>query len=155
MEEKKVDPIVSSAEKPLEASVTTESPTVEEKPETPEIDPEAGKADPLLDGYYKTNPFFYEVAEYFNIDTKDYDEAAPKLSVIMDWIVKKFDVHKPEDILMKLREGEDMVQPPTWGEKRYTNLFKYARLEAQQMSIKKAMSAFERRPNDRQNENKG
>lgn len=150
MEEKKVDPIVSSAEKPLENNITTEPTAMEEKPKATggsETNPEAGKADPLLDGYYKTNPFFYEVAEYFNIDTKDYDEAAPKLSVIMDWIVKKFDVHKPEDILMKLREGEDMVQPPTWGEKRYTNLFKYARLEAQQMSIKKAMSAFERRPN--------
>ena len=128
--------------------IATIEPKKEETPgETPIVE-EVKKADPLLDAYYKENPFFYEVAEYFNIDTKNYDEAAPKLSVIVDWIVKKFDVHKPEDILLKLRQGEDMVQPPTWGEKRYTNLFKYARLEAQQLSIKKAMSAFERKPHD-------
>lgn len=151
MEEKTVEPIVSTPEKPVEQPVVAETPKEEVKPEAQdktESDPEAGKADPLLDGYYKTNPFFYEVAEYFNLETRDYDEAAPKLSVIVDWIVQTFDVHKPEDILMKLREGEDMVQPPTWGEKRYTNLFKYARLAAQGNSIKKAMSAFERKPND-------
>jgi hypothetical protein len=121
----------------------------ETRPSTPEVnnDPEAGKVDPLLDGYYRENPFFYEVAEYFNIETKDYDVAAPKLAVIVDWIVETFDVHKPEDILMKLREGEDMVQRPGWDEKRYTNLFKYARLAAKGNSIKKAMSAFERKPN--------
>lgn len=116
---------------------------------TPEVnnDPEAGKADPLLDGYYKSNPFFYEVASYFDIKSDDQAEAAPKLSVIVDWIVEKYDVHTPEDILLKLRQSEDLVQKPGWDEKRYTNLFKYARLEAQQKSIGKAMQAFQRDPN--------
>lgn len=150
MEEKDKSPIVSDPVAPTTPPTpTTEVPKVENSPEKEEApkDPEAGKVDPLLDGYYRENPFFYEVAEYFNIETKEYDEAAPKLSVIVDWIVKTFDVHKPEDILMKLREGEDMVQRPSWGEKRYTNLFKYARLAAQDASIKKAMSAFERKSN--------
>jgi len=147
MEENVVKPAEVST--PTEETPKVEAPVNEALKEEvkPEVDPEAGKADPLLDGYYRENPFFYEVAEYFNLETKDYDNAAPKLSVIVDWIVQTFDVHKPEDILMKLREGEDMVQPPTWGEKRYTNLFKYARLAAQGASIKKAMSAFERRSN--------
>jgi hypothetical protein len=111
------------------------------KPTVPETndDPEFGKADPLLDGYYKSNPFFYEVADYFNIPTQDHADAAPKLSVIVDWLVQKYDVHTPEEILLKLRQSEDMVQKPGWDEKRYTNLFKYARLEAQQKSIGKAM----------------
>ncbi len=153
MEEKVVSatqtPVVTppSAEK---ASVP-ESPVEakENKPTVPEVnnDPEAGKADPLLDGYYKSNPFFYEVAEYFSIPTQDHADAAPKLSVIVDWLVEKYDVHTPEDILFKLREAEDMVQKPGWDEKRYTNLFKYARLESQQKSIRKAMSAFQRDPN--------
>lgn len=133
---------VSVPESPVEVKPTT-------TPETPMVneDPEAGKADPLLDGYYKSNPFFYEVTEYFNIPTQDHAEAAPKLSVIVDWLVEKYDVHTPEDILFKLREAEDMVQKPGWDEKRYTNLFKYARLESQQKSIRKAMSAFQRDPN--------
>jgi len=149
MEEKIVDPVKEA----LVADGAIVDPKLEEPikegEETPKIetDPEVGKVDPLLDGYYKTNPFFYEVAEYFNIDPRDYDQAAPKLATIMDWIVEKFDVHKTEDILFKLRMAEDMVQRPGWDEKRYTNLFKYARLAAQDNSIKKAMSAFQRDPN--------
>lgn len=133
---------VSVPESPVEAKPTN-------TPETPEVNdnPEAGKADPLLDGYYKTNPFFYEVADYFNIAPQDQADAAPKLSVIVDWLVQKFDVHTPEDILLKLRQSEDLVQKPGWDEKRYTNLFKYARLEAQQKSIGKAMAAFQKDPN--------
>ena len=151
MEEKVVPttqtPIVTP---PYAKKVSVPESPVETKPTTPEVnnEPEAGKADPLLDGYYKTNPFFYEVADYFNIDAKDHDVAAPKLATIVDWIINKFGVNKPEDILLQLRLAEDMVQRPRWDEKRYTNLYKYARLDAKQESIKRAMTAFQRNPND-------
>lgn len=142
-------------EKPIVSTPPTEAP-VEEAPKTEPLKTEDAdkegtaeprRADPLLDDHYRTNPFFYEVAEYFNVESRDYDVAAPKLATIVEWIVSKFDVHKPEDILVKLRAAEDMVQRPGWDEKRYTNLFKYARLDQQELAIKKAKSAFERTMN--------
>lgn len=154
MEEKTVAPAVQPTPvTPPSEKVTTptqENPPKEVKPtETPEIDkdPEAGKADPLLDGYYKSNPFFYEVASYFDVKPENQAEAAPKLSVVVDWIVEKYNVHTPEDILLKLRQTEELVQKPEFGQERYSNLYKYARLAAQHRSTEKAMQAFQRDPN--------
>lgn len=142
---------------------TQPSPPEAEKTVTPEVkseikseelvnnDPERGKADPLLDGYYRTNPFFFEVASYFNVEQKDFDVAAPKLGVIVDWVREKFGITKPEDILLKIRASEDMVQRPGWDEKRYTNLYKYVYLDNQARAIEKAKKAFERNPNGKSN----
>lgn len=105
------------------------------------------KADPDLTAPYKGNPFFEQVASYFNVDSRDYDTAAPKLGVIVDWIQEKFGVKTPEDILLKLREAEDMVQRPGWDEKRYTNLYKYVYLDNQALAIEKAKKAFRRGQN--------
>ena len=103
------------------------------------------KSDPALEGPYRQSPFFYEVANYFNIESKDIDVAAPKIGVIVDWVQEKYGVKTPEDILLKIREAEDIVQRPGWDEKRYTNLYKYVYLDNQAIAIEKAKKAFERR----------
>ena len=123
----------------------------EEKKETPveavNNDPEAKKVNPILDDYYLTNPFFYEVANYFGIEQRDYDVAKDNLSVIVDYITQEYGIKQPEDILLKIRSLEDTIMRPDWGTSRYKNLYKYIRLASQKQSIQKAMKAFERSPN--------
>jgi hypothetical protein len=130
----------STKEKPIVENVES----VVEEPK----DPEAGKTDVVIDDYYTINPFFYEVASYFGVEQKDFDIAAPKLSVIVDWIVNQFSTKDPGEILLKLSELENSLQKPMWDEKRYTNLYKYVRLSNQRSSIEKAMKAFERKNNN-------
>ena len=124
----------------------------EEKKETPveavNNDPEAGKADPLLDGYYLTNPFFYDVANYFSVEPKDFDIAKDKLSMIVDYVVTEYDLKEATDVLLKIRELEDSITPPSWEEKRYNNLYKYIRLATKKASLTKAMKAYERRKDE-------
>ena len=47
-------------------------------------------------------------------------------------------------MVLSLRKLEDEIQPPSWGEKRYTNLYRYIRLAAKKQSIQKAMGAFKK-----------
>lgn len=96
------------------------------------------------DPYY-TDPTFYEVANYFGIQQEEYAAAKYKLSEVVDYAIREGKSNKPEHILMQLRKLEDMIQPPGWGEKRYTNVYKYVRLASKNQSIKQAMSAFEKK----------
>lgn len=96
------------------------------------------------DPYY-TDPLFYEVANYFDVKQEEYAGAKYKLSDIVDYVIREGKSNKPEDVLRGLRKLEDTVQPPGWGEKRYTNVHKYIRLAARKQSISQAMSAFERK----------
>ena len=121
------------------------SPEVEIK-DSPEIkeNPDSKVADPNLDDHYLINPFFYEVANHFGVEQKDFDVAAPKLSAIVDWITSEIDSKDPGDILLKISEIENKIQKPMWDEKRYTNLYRYIRLANQATSVGKAMKALER-----------
>ena len=100
---------------------------------------------PVLDGYYLTNPFFYDVANYFSIEPQDFGVTKDKLSVIVDYVVSEYDIKGADDILLKIREIEDGIVPPSWDEKRHNNLYKYIRLATKKQSIQKAMKAYERR----------
>lgn len=130
------------------APQTAEDPAVEQTSKTEQVkeitDTTPDAVDPLLDGHYATNPFFYEVANFFGIEQEDYEVAKEKLAAIVDWAYQETGSKKPEDILLKLRELEDKVQPAQWGEKRYTNVYRYIRLASQKQSVEKAMQAFER-----------
>lgn len=46
------------------------------------------------------------------MEQRDHDVAAPKLSVIVDYITQKYQIKEPGEILLKLREIEDSLQPP-------------------------------------------
>jgi hypothetical protein len=107
--------------------------------------PEEAKGVDILEAPYITNPFFYEITNYFGIEQQDYDNAKEKLAAIVDWAFKDSNSKKPEDILASIRKAEDVIQPPQWGEKRYTNLYRYIRLASQKQAVQKAMSAFERK----------
>jgi hypothetical protein len=114
-------------------------------PEVPTQDPDSAKpADPLLDGYYITNPFFHELANFFGVEQRDFATAKDKLSVIADWAYKESTDKSAEDVLMTIRKLEDRIQPAEWGERRYSNVYKYVRLAAKAQALKQAMSAFEK-----------
>jgi hypothetical protein len=123
---------------PQESTVKVESEPVkvEEKVEEEHFDP--------LTEPYVTNPFFYEVANYFGVEQGEYDRAKDKLSVIVDWAFEETQSKKPEDILLKIRELEDTLTAPDFGERRYSNVYKYVRLASRAQSFKKAMKALEK-----------
>ena len=140
-------PAVSSVSEPKAPTIvvvktTSEAPIPE--PETPKETPVAGDMTIPTDAYY-TDPTFYEVANYFGIQQEEYASAKYKLSEVVDYAIREGKSNKPEHVLLQLRKLEDMIQPPAWGEKRYTNVYKYVRLAAKGQSIKQAMSAFERK----------
>lgn len=133
------EPIIQSKDTvktPVESTVV--EPVEEKVIEEPEIDP--------LTEPYITNPFFYEITNYFGIEQRDYENTKDKLSVIVDWAHEETNSRKPEDILLAIRHLEDRIQPAEWGERRYANVYKYIRLASKSQAIKKAMSAFEKNP---------
>jgi len=136
---KPVNPVESAEIKPAET-------TPEDKaPETPVKESEGdAPADPLLDGYYMTNPFFHELANFFGIEQRDFESTKDKLSVIADWAYKESQSKEPGEILLTLRRLENKIQPADWGEKRYSNVYKYIRLAMQKQSLEKSMAAFEK-----------
>ena len=115
-------------------AVTTTEGTIKEK--KPEID--GNKVDALIptDPYYM-DPLFYEMANYFGVEQEEYGSAKNKLSEILEYVIRDTKSNKPEDVLKALRELEDTVQPPEWGEKRYTNVYKYVRLATKQKTIQR------------------
>jgi hypothetical protein len=97
---------------------------------------------------YLTSPVFYEVAQYFDIKQEEYSEARQKLEEIVKHAQYMSQSNDWADVLHMIREFEDQIQPPSWGERRYTNLYKYIRLSSQRDHLNKALSAYERRPNE-------
>lgn len=132
------EPIIQSETTPKTPVETTEVTPVEKTLQEPDA------VDPLTEPYL-TNPFFYEIANYFGVEQRDFEIAKDKLSVIVDWAYEETKSKKPEDILLKIREVEDNLQSPDFGERRFANVYKYVRLAARSQAIKKAMSAFERK----------
>lgn len=95
---------------------------------------------------YQTSPLFYEVANYFGIEQHNYDTAKNELSLIVDWAIEEGKSNKIEDVLVKIRELEDNIINPGWGERRYANVYRYLRLATKMQSFKKALSAYQKNP---------
>lgn len=93
---------------------------------------------------YATSPLFYEMVNYFSVDQKDYDAVKNEMSVITEWAIRKARSNKGEDVLRAIRELEDNIRPPEWGERRYQNVYRYLRLERQQWALDQAKQAFSR-----------
>lgn len=151
MEEKTVQPKVNPTAPPQPTSTFTPTPRVDHTPVTEQIQkvkpaeekPVSGDMTIPTDPYY-TDPLFYEVVNYFNIPQEDYGVAKYKISDIVDYVIRQSGSNRPEDVLKGLRELEEKVQPPAWGERRYTNVYRYVRLAAKNQAIQQAMSAFEK-----------
>ncbi len=51
-----------------------------------------------------------------------------------------------QDILPIIRELEDKIMKPAWGETRYGNLYRYLRLAVKRDAFDQALGAFEQKP---------
>ncbi len=91
---------------------------------------------------YQTDPLFYAIADYFNVPSEEYHMAKDYISEITDYVIREQKSNDPAVLLKAIREIENKVQPPQWGEKRYWNIRKYVRLAARKGQIEKAMGAF-------------
>lgn len=151
MEEKTVQPKVNPTVSPQPTSSFTPTPRVDHTPVTeqiqqvkpPEDRPVAGDMTIPTDPYY-TDPLFYEVVNYFNIPQEDYGVAKYKVSDIVDYVIREIGTNEPDKVLNGIRDLEEKVQPPAWGEHRYTNIYRYVRLASKGQAIKNALSAFEK-----------
>lgn len=110
---------------------------------TPEKKEEEFKPIEIPSEDYKTSPLFYEVANFFNIEAKQYSQAADKLSVITDWAIEEANSNKLHDILPVIRQLENKIMKPNWGETRYGNLYRYLRLSMKRDAWNKALKSFE------------
>ncbi len=118
----------------------TNDPKFESKPElTPEEVEEL-----ILNNDYLTSPLFYDVANYFNIDSHDYDEAKGKLGEITEWAIRNCKSNKTGDVLLEFKKIEGRLGAPALGEKRYKSVYRYVKLVFQKQSLEKEISAFER-----------
>lgn len=95
------------------------------------------------DPYYM-DPLFYEVANYFGLQQEDYDGAKNKMADIVDYVIRDIKDNAPDKVLTRLREIERSLQPPSWDEKRYSNIHKYIRLAARKTAVETSMKAFEK-----------
>lgn len=96
-------------------------------------------------GDYRTDPLFYEIANYFGIRQEDYDASKIKVATIVEHVINEVKTNDPSKILLKLREYEDMLAAPDFGERRYEVLYRYIRLAGKKYATEQAMSAFEKR----------
>lgn len=113
---------------------------------TPEKPKEEFKPIEIPSEEYLRSPLFYEVANYFNIESKEYQGAADKLSIITEWAINEANSNKLHDILPVIRQLEDKIMRPAWGETRYGNLYRYLRLAMKKDAILKAVGAYEKVP---------
>lgn len=150
MEEKVVKPQTGT---PAPAPTVADAPVVEAESHVEQLQkltdaPNEQKqvdVDSLIpsDPYYM-DPLFYEVANYFGLEQEDYDAAKNKLSDIVEYVIRQNKSNSPETVLKAIRQMEQSIQPPSWDEKRYTNVHKYVRLAAKKGTIEQAMKAFEK-----------
>lgn len=121
---------------------------VEAKQEAKDLAPDLNDSDTagnlVPEGDWRTSPLFYEVSQFLGVDTKNYEQDADKIGLIVDWAINNTGSNKIEDIFTAIRSLEDELQPPAWGETRYNNLFKYLRLESKASPFIKALNAFKK-----------
>lgn len=138
-----VAPAQTPAQAPAQVTIQVQQ-VPAQAPETPQETPEKEVDVELLipKDSYQTDPLFYAISDYFNIPPEEYHLAKDYLAEITDYVIRETKSNDPAVLLKKIREIEDQVQPPQWGEKRYWNIRKFVRLAAKKNSIEKAMSAF-------------
>ena len=93
---------------------------------------------------YRHDPLFYEVVNYLGIKENEYDTVKNKISEIVDYVIRAKGSNDPAEILTGIRQIEDRIQPPTFGERRFSNVHRYVRLAGKKQAISQAMSAFEK-----------
>lgn len=149
MSENTVKPVEGPVSAPIEteapSAVTAENTSGKEADDVLNRPAEEPARNLIPEDHYLSSPLFHEIANYFSIESKDYEAVKDKLSVITDYVINKEDSNKLEDVMMGIRKLEDNIQPPNWGEKRYDNIYRWLRLATQRDAVDKAMNSLERK----------
>lgn len=124
----------------IEPDIDAPAVSNEEDPSDPNSGAEKQELIPQDD--WHTSPMFYEIANFLGVDSKDYEGAADQISTITDWAIEEANSNKIEDIMSTIRGLEDKLQPPPWGERRYSNIYRALRMEARYKASKQALGAF-------------
>ncbi len=95
---------------------------------------------------WETSPMFYEIANFFNIESKFYNAEKDKISVITDWAINKAGSNKIEDIYHTIRELEQNLMHMDAFEKPHNLIYRYLRLQAHADAANSAVRAFQRGP---------
>lgn len=124
-----------------------------EKPEKPTLQ----KADPpkvlMPEENYLSSPLFYKVANYFGLTTpQQWELAKNQLSVITDWAVLKSESIEGVKILEKIRELEDSLRSPGYGETRHANVYRFVRLLGQQENLERELKVYKPKENIEEND---
>lgn len=131
--------------KPVQITIETapEAKTPVQPGETP-VDPNSPEERQNLipQENWQTDPLFYELANFLGVESREYDVAADQISVITDWAIQEAGSNKIEDIMHAIRGLEDKLQPPPWGERRYSHIYRALRMEARYQASKKALGAY-------------
>lgn len=93
---------------------------------------------------YHISPLFYDIANYFSVEPREFEDAKIKLSEITDWAILSAKSNKPEDVMREIRRLENKLATPDWGLRRYKHVYQYVRLASQRDRYNKALSSFER-----------
>ncbi len=128
---------ITQSTTPVVPPIIVVTPPAQAEPAEPEVNVETL----IPTGDYRTDPTFYAIADYFNVPTEDYPIAKDYLGEIVEYVIRDTKSNDTPTILKKIREIEDQVQTPQWGEKRYWNIRKYIRLASRKSDIEKAMGA--------------
>lgn len=133
--------------KPIQSQTTTTDVVVPLAPEAPKVDtpvdpnsPEERAESPT--DPWQTSPLFYELSNFLGVESREYDALKDQISVITDWAVREANSNKLEDITHKIRELEEKLQPPAWGEKRVNHIYRFLRLESRFDATRKALGAY-------------
>src|SRR3990167_5395884 len=135
MEDNAPQPIIPPQPSTPPESISTLKPTTETKTkEEPAVE--------IPEENWRVSPLFYEVASFLGIDEKNYETAAPKMSLIVDWAITQAKSNKVHDLLPIISQLERTLMPPTWGERRYEVLYRYLRLAIKRDAFEKALNSF-------------
>jgi len=140
-------PLVQSTAEAGQPVKIVVQPAVPEHPTiTDVVDPnsEAERSELIPTQNWETDPMFYELANYLNVDSKDYGAMADKVSVITEWAIRESNSNKSEDLMHTIRGLEEKLQPPEWGVKRINHIYNFLRMESQYSAHKKALGAYSR-----------
>ena len=149
MEEHIVKPIVSTIQPTVQQvqQDTSQSVPTEDKQEKPDVQGEKeNKWDtilPLDDIYYKLQPLFYKVADYFGLNSRETDLNRNKVIEIMNWGRSESPTKDDADALLRIKDLERKIGVlPGMAEKRHVILYRYIVLASQKSGIKKEMKVW-------------
>ncbi len=139
-EEKIVKPIIAEDQRVREAEAKNKGKVIGEKQAYEKQKQETEKVSPDAD--YRTDPLFYEVANYFGIQHKEYSAVKQKLSDIVEWAIEVGKSRRSGDILRAISIIERSLRSPGMSERRYANVHRYVMMDDRRQNLEKKMETL-------------